>query len=530
VRVEIYDTTLRDGAQMEGLSLSVADKLEIARLLDELGVDYIEGGWPGANPKDTEFFERAKTLSLKNAVLCAFGSTRRAGTAVDQDAQLQALLDAETPVVTIVGKSWDLHVTDVLETTLEENLAMIRDSVQYLREQGRRVFYDAEHFFDGYRANPAFALETVAAAARAGAERIILCDTNGGSLPEWIREVVAAVRERLPNVAIGIHTHNDGELAVANSLAAVEAGATQVQGCINGYGERVGNANLCSVIPNLALKLGREVLRPGSLERLTEVSHLVSEIANLAPDSHQPFVGRSAFAHKGGLHVAAFMKVAESYQHIDPAVVGNRPRVVVSELSGRGNILYKLQERGLDLDATSGEARRILERVKQLEHEGFEFESAEASFDLLVRRSRPGYQPPFELVDWLVIVERRRRTPVESDDDGLLSEATVKVRVNGELVHTAAEGNGPVNALDRALRKGLTAFYPQIEKIRLVDYKVRILDGGSGTGSVVRVLIESSDGQREWRTVGSSTNIIEASWLALADSLEYWLTLDGATA
>jgi 2-isopropylmalate synthase len=517
VRVEIYDTTLRDGAQMEGLSLSVADKLEIARLLDELGVDFIEGGWPGANPKDTEFFERAKALRFKHASLCAFGSTRRAGLAVDQDPQVSALLDAETPVVTIVGKSWDLHVTDVLETTLEENLAMIRESVQYLREHGRRVFYDAEHFFDGYRANPEFALETVAAAARAGAERIILCDTNGGSLPEWIRDVVAAVRQRLPHVAIGIHTHNDGELAVANSLAAVEAGATQVQGCINGYGERVGNANLCSVIPNLALKLGREVLQPGSLERLTDVSH-------------QPFVGRSAFAHKGGLHVSAFMKVAESYQHIDPALVGNRPRVVVSELSGRGNILYKLQERGLELDTSSAEARRILERVKQLEHQGFEFESAEASFDLLVRRSRPDYQAPFELIDWLVIVERRRRPPAESDEDGLLSEATVKVRVNGELVHTAAEGNGPVNALDRALRKGLSAFYPQIEKIRLVDYKVRILDGGSGTGAVVRVLIESSDGQREWRTVGSSTNIIEASWLALADSLEYWLTLDGAAA
>lgn len=527
MRVEIYDTTLRDGAQMEGLSLSVADKLEIARLLDELGVDYIEGGWPGANPKDTEFFQRAKALPFQHATLCAFGSTRRAGVPAEQDPQLRALLDAETPVVTIVGKSWDLHVTDVLETTLEENLAMIRDSVRYLREQGRRVFYDAEHFFDGYRANPEFALQTIATAARAGAERIILCDTNGGSLPAWIREVVSAVRARVPNVALGIHTHNDGDLAVANSLAAVEAGAIQVQGCINGYGERVGNANLCSVIPNLALKLGYEVLRPGALERLTEVSHLVSEIANLAPNAHQPFVGRSAFAHKGGLHVSAFMKVAESYQHIDPAAVGNRPRVVVSELSGRGNILYKLQERGLDIEATSGEVRRILERVKQLEHQGFEFESAEASFELLVRRSRPGYRAPFELVDWLVIVERRRRAPGESDEDGLLSEATVKVRVNGELVHTAAEGNGPVNALDQALRKGLTAFYPQIERIRLVDYKVRILDGGSGTGSTVRVLIESSDGQREWRTVGCSTNIIEASWQALADSLEYWLTLDG---
>ncbi|MFN8534412.1 MAG: citramalate synthase [Dehalococcoidia bacterium] len=526
MRVEIYDTTLRDGTQMEGLSLSVGDKLEVARLLDDLGVDYIEGGWPGANPKDTEFFALAKSLGLRNAALCAFGSTRRAGTPVEQDTQVQALLDAETPVVTIVGKSWDLHVTEILETTLEENTAMIRDTAVYLKAQGRRVFYDAEHFFDGFQANRDYALSTVAAAARAGAERIILCDTNGGSLPAQIAEAVAAVRERLPDVQIGIHTHNDGELAVANSLAAVEAGATQVQGCINGYGERVGNANLCSVVPNLALKQGLDVLRPGSLERLTEVSHLVSEIANLAPDTHQPFVGTSAFAHKGGLHVAAFMKVAESYQHIDPTVVGNRPRVVVSELSGRGNIVYKLQERGLDLESNPAEAKRILERVKQLEHQGFEFEAAEASFDLLVRRSRPDYRAPFELVDWLVIVERRRRAPAESDDDGLLSEATVKIRIDGELIHTAAEGNGPVNALDMALRKGLSAAYPQIDQIRLLDYKVRILDSGTGTGSIVRVLIESTDGHREWRTVGSSGNIIEASWLALADSLEYWLTLD----
>jgi 2-isopropylmalate synthase len=526
VRIEIYDVTLRDGAQMEGLSLSLADKLEIARLLDDLGVDYIEGGWPGANPKDTEFFQRARQeLTLQNAQLCAFGSTRRAGVAVEQDSQLQALLDAETPVVTIVGKSWDLHVTEVLETTFEENLAMIRDSVAYLKAQGRRVFYDAEHFFDGFRANPAYALETVATAARAGAERIILCDTNGGSLPEWIAEVVTAVRERLPGVRLGIHTHNDGELAVANSLAAVRAGAVQVQGCINGYGERVGNANLCSVIPNLALKLGYEVLRPGALARLTEVSRLVSEIANLAPNTHQPFVGASAFAHKGGLHVSAFMKVAESYQHIDPALVGNRPRVVVSELSGRGNILYKLQERGFDVEANPAEAKRILERIKHLEYQGFEFESAEASFDLLVRRSRTDYRPPFELVDWLVIVERRRRPPAESADDGLLAEATVKVRVNGELVHTAAEGNGPVHALDRALRKALSAAYPHLERIHLVDYKVRILDGASGTAAAVRVLIESTDGKQTWRTVGSSTNIIEASWLALADSLEYGLAL-----
>ncbi len=529
MRVEMYDTTLRDGTQMEGLSLSIADKLEVTRLLDSLGVDYIEGGWPGANPKDTEFFQRARELQLHHAKLCAFGSTRRAGAAVEADSQVKALLDAETPVVTIVGKSWDLHVTEILETTHEENLAMIRDTVRYLKDQGREVFYDAEHFFDGLKANPEYALQTIQAAARAGADRIILCDTNGGSLPDQIAEAVKMVRERV-DVPLGIHTHNDGELAVANSLAAVEAGATQVQGCINGYGERCGNANLCSVIPNLSIKLGKDVLKEGSLDRLTEVSRVISEIANLAPDIHQPFVGTSAFAHKGGLHVAAFMKVAESYQHIEPSLVGNQPRVVVSELSGRGNILFKLQERGLDFNPDTKEARQILERIKDLEHQGFEFESAEASFDLLVRRSRPGYVAPFDLVDYMVIVEARRRTPAEFEDEDLLSEATVKVRVNGELMHTAAEGNGPVNALDAALRKALKSAYTKIEAVQLTDYKVRILDSGIGTGSTVRVLIDSSDGHRSWTTVGSSTNIIEASWLALADSLEYWLTLEGTTA
>jgi 2-isopropylmalate synthase len=528
MRVELYDTTLRDGTQMEGMSLSVEDKLEVTRLLDGLGVAFIEGGWPGANPKDTEFFERAKSLELKTATLCAFGSTRRAGVAVEKDAQVKALLDADTEVITLVGKSWDLHVTEILETTLEENIAMIRDTIQYLRSKGRRVFYDAEHFFDGFKANPEYALQTIAAAARAGAERVILCDTNGGALPDQIQSGVKQAIERT-GAAIGIHTHNDGELAVANSIAAVEAGALQVQGCINGYGERCGNANLSSVIPNLELKLGANCLPDGALDRITEVSHLVSEIANLAPDSHQPFVGTSAFAHKGGLHVAAFMKVADSYQHIDPSIVGNSPRVVVSELSGRGNILFKLKERGLDLDESSAEARSILERIKTLEFQGFQFESAEASFDLLVRRGRSDYVAPFDLVDFMVVVERHRRMPTESQEP-MLSEATVKVRVGGELVHTAAEGNGPVNALDAALRKALVQFYPGLERVRLVDYKVRILDGSSGTGAGVRVLIVSSNGSKEWRTVGSSENIIEASWQALVDSLEYSLLLESQPA
>jgi 2-isopropylmalate synthase len=518
-KVEVYDTTLRDGAQQAGVSFSVEDKLKIARKLDELGIHYIEGGWPGSNPKDEEFFKRARKLRLSRSVLAAFGSTRRPKTRAGADANLMALVEAGVPVVTIVGKSWDGQVTRVLETTLEENVAMIAESVAFLKSKGIRVFFDAEHYFDGYKANPGYALETAMAAEKAGAECIVLCDTNGGSLPE---EVAAAVRATRKKVAgpVGIHAHNDGELAVANSLMAVAAGAVHVQGTINGYGERCGNASLCSVIPALELKMGMACIGSDRLERLTEVSRYVSELANLRPFARQPYVGTSAFTHKGGLHVSGVNKWKESYQHIDPAAVGNKSGVLVSELSGVSNIVHKAKERGLPL-AQREEARRILEQVKLLESRGFQYEEAEASFELLVHRARADYKPPFELVDFMVVVESRRRPAAGGGE--VLAEATVKVRVGDQVIHTASEGDGPVNALDAALRKALTWFYPDVAQVELTDYKVRILDESAGTESQVRVLIESGDGQHQWRTVGSSENIIEASWLALADSLEYWL-------
>jgi len=517
--VRLYDTTLRDGAQGEGVSFSVEDKLKIVAKLAELGIPYIEGGWPGSNPKDEEFFSRARGLKLGPATLVAFGSTCRPGVRPEEDPNLVALARAGTPVACIVGKAWDLQVTQVLETTLEENLRMIADSVAYLRGQGLRVFLDAEHFFDGYKENPRYALASLRAAAKAGAEVLVLCDTNGGSLPRDIEKAVRAAK-RL-GTPLGIHTHNDGELAVANSLAAVTAGAVQVQGTINGYGERCGNANLCSLIPALKLKLGIDCLTKEQLSRLTEVSRYVSEVANLVPHANLPYVGSSAFAHKAGLHVSALMKWNKSYQHIDPTLVGNHPRVLVSELSGRSNILFKAREKGFArLD--KAQARQVLENIKALESRGFQYDGAEASFELLLHRAQPGYQSPFELVDFLVVVEKRRRAPSVGDEE-ILAEAMVKVKVGGELVHTAAEGSGPVHALDRALRQGLLGFYPALEKVKLVDYKVRILEESAGTEAQVRVLIESSDGEGEWRTVGASTNIIEASWQALVDSLEYWL-------
>jgi 2-isopropylmalate synthase len=519
--IELYDTTLRDGAQREGLSLSVEDKLKIARKLDELGVHFIEGGWPGANPKDTEFFQRSKGLSLVNARLVVFGSTRRAGISPESDPGLLALTSSGARVATLVGKSWDIHVTQVLETSPEENLRMVADSIAYLRSQGLLVFFDAEHFFDGYKQNADYALAVVKSAADAGAERVVLCDTNGGSLPaDIVRGVQAALRS--VDVPLGIHAHNDSELAVANTLAAVEAGVVQVQGTINGYGERCGNANLCSIIPALKLKMGINCISDEKLLQLTEVSRYVSELANIVPDSHLPYVGMSAFTHKAGFHVSGVMKLEESYQHIDPALVGNRPGVVVSELSGKQNIVYKAREMGIPLAPRDEQTQRILDRIKELERHGFQYDGAEASFELLLRKAQSGYKPPFQLVDFMVIVERRRRPPAQ-DGEEVLAEATVKVRVGSRVMHTAAEGNGPVNALDRALRKALVEFYPKLVGVKLVDYKVRILDESSGTGSLVRVLIESSDGENQWRTVGSSSNIIEASWLALADSLEYWL-------
>jgi 2-isopropylmalate synthase len=522
--VYLYDTTLRDGVQREGLSFSAEDKLKILVKLDELGVHFVEGGWPGSNPRDAGFFQKAGALKLQNTILASFGATRRPGSRADKDPNLLAMVKAGAPVATLVGKSWDLHATHVLETTLEENLDMIADSVAFLRGRGLRVFFDAEHFFDGFKANPAYALKTLEAAAGAGAEVVVLCDTNGGSLPHQVKDAVEKALKVL-SVPVGIHAHNDAELAVANTLVAVSAGATQVQGTINGYGERCGNANLCSVIPNLKLKMGIDCIGDERVALLTEVSRYVSELANLVPDAHMPYVGASAFAHKAGLHVSGLMKREESYQHLDPALVGNQKRVLVSELSGKSNIVYKLREKGLELPQGRG-AQEVLERIKSLESLGFQFDGAEASFELLVHRAHPDYQPPFELVDFMVVVEHRRR-PSQKGGGELLAEAMVKVRVDGEVVHTAAEGNGPVNALDAALRKALVPAYPQVASIKLVDYKVRILEESAGTAASIRVLIESSDEGEQWRTVGSSTNIIEASWMALVDSLEYRLWKKG---
>lgn len=523
-KVFLYDTTLRDGTQMEGISLSVEDKLKIAKKLDELGVHYIEGGWPGSNPKDAEFFARARDLDLTNSTITAFGATRRAKISVEEDLQIQALLDADTKIITLVGKSSALHVRRVLETTPEENLDMIADSVRYLKGQGRRVFFDAEHFFDGFKEDPDYALKTVQVAERAGAEWVVLCDTNGGCLPSEIADIMDRVREE-SDVELGIHVHNDADMGVANSLTAIAHGATQVQGTINGYGERCGNANLISIIGNLKIKLGVDCVTDEQLSHLTDASHHIRELANLPPNHHQPYVGTSAFSHKGGMHVAAVNKLEESYQHIPPELVGNAKRVVISELSGRGNISYKVKELGIDVELGADKTREVLQKIKDLESKGFQYEGAEASFELLVRRAQEDYKPPFELVDFMVLVENSRRSPTSASEgeENLLAEAMVKVRVGGEVIHTASEGNGPVHALDGALRKALVQYYPGVSIVELADYKVRIIDESSGTASSIRVLIESTDGQQRWRTVGSSTNVIEASWLALADSLEYWL-------
>jgi 2-isopropylmalate synthase len=520
--VEIYDTTLRDGAQGEGVSFSLEDKIKVTRRLDELGFPTIEGGWPGSNAKDAEFFRRVRDLPLRQARIAAFGATRRAGVSCEADPQIAQLLEAQTPVVTLVGKTWDLHVHRVLETTLDENLAMIADSIRYFAGQGKAVFYDAEHFFDGTKANPEYALATIRAAHEAGAERVVLCDTNGGSLPWEVEEIVGAVRARFQEteneegrpLRLGIHTHNDSGLAVANALAAVRAGCVQVQGTINGYGERVGNCNLCTLIPALQLKMGFTCLDAAGLQRLTELARFVSETANLAPDPRQPFVGASAFAHKGGIHVAAILKADESYQHIDPALVGNEKRVLVSELSGRGNLVYKAREFGLAADG--GEVRQVLTDIKEMEGRGFYFEGAEASVALMLHRLRRDYRAPFDLVDFMVVVEHRQGR-------GLFAEASVKVRVGGEVAHTVAEGNGPVNALDRALRKALLPHYPQLAEVHLTDYKVRILDGDAATSATTRVIIDTRNSHSSWSTVGSSSNIIESSWQALSDSMEYAL-------
>ncbi|HEU5039556.1 MAG TPA: citramalate synthase [Gemmatimonadales bacterium] len=507
--LQLYDTTLRDGTQREGLSLSVDDKVKIARALDRLGVHYVEGGWPGSNPKDAEFFCRMREVPLAQARVAAFGSTRRAGLRCEDDPSIRALVEAATPVVTLVGKSSTLHVERVLETTREENLRMIRESVAFFRELGREVVFDAEHFFDGWRLDPGYALAALDAAAEAGADCLVLCDTNGGELPDVVAERVAAVRERLAT-PLGIHPHNDAGLAVANALAAIRAGCVQVQGTINGYGERCGNVDLVPVIATLQLKLGCPVLPEAQLRRLTETAHYVAAVANQHPDPHAPYVGRSAFAHKGGIHVAAIAKAPESYRHIDPEIVGNVTRVVVSEVAGRRNVTLRARELGL---AAPGEEEAVLRRIKELEHQGFQFEAAEGSFEMLLRRSAPAYRPPFVLDDFTVIVEKR-------GERGPRAQATVKIRVGEEVMHTAAEGDGPVNALDQAVRKALLPHYPALAGVQLVDYKVRIVDEHLGTAARPRVIIETARGAERWSTVGCSENIIEASWLALCDGLE----------
>lgn len=513
--IQIYDTTLRDGTQRKGISLSCEDKIRIAQKLDEFGVDFIEGGWPGSNPKDVAFFKKARQMEWQHARIAAFGSTRRAGTTPEEDANLVALVESGAPVCTIFGKTWTLHVTKVMHTTLEENLRMIEESVAFLKGQGRRVIYDAEHFFDGYKADADYALQTLAAAVRGGAETLVLCDTNGGCLPQEVVEAVQAVHTALPGQQIGMHAHDDSGMAVANSIAAVKEGCMHVQGTINGYGERCGNANLCSVIPNLEIKLGLACLPENHLAHLSEVSRFVSEIANLRPNEHQPFVGKAAFAHKGGIHVSAMRRETTSYQHITPELVGNEMRILVSELSGHSNLLSKAEDYGLD-DVEKKDISAVLKEIKDLEARGFSFEAAEASVALLLTRQQSDYQPPFELLDFFVNVEHRQGR-------GTFAEATVKVKANGKLLHTAAEGNGPVSALDKALRKALINHFPVIEKFHLADYKVRILDSNHGTNATTRVLIDTQNGTKRWSTVGASTNIIEASWRALADSFEYGL-------
>lgn len=513
--VKLYDTTLRDGAQREGLSFSVQDKVRITKRLDELGIHYIEGGWPGANPKDNEFFEIAKTLELKNAVVTAFGSTRHPSKSAEEDENLKHLLDADTQAVCLVGKTWGFHVEHALNTTLENNLAMIEESVAYLKSKGKTVFFDAEHFFDGYMNNPEYAIEALRAAERGGAECLVLCDTNGGALPSDIERTVHAVKTKV-KAAIGIHTHNDGDCAVAGSIAGVEAGAEQVQGTINGYGERCGNANLISVIPALVIKRGIPILSAEQLGMLTEVSHFVSEVANVSPNTHQPYVGESAFAHKGGLHVSALDR-HNAYEHIDPELVGNVRRVLISELSGKSTVVMKAKELGLDLSDDPKKVQDILAKVKELEHIGYHFEAADASFEILIRKATGTYSEFFELESFRVIMDRVPGGTVKT-------EATMKVVCKGKRYIETAEGNGPVNALDTALRMAIGKAYPEVNDIALTDYKVRVLDEKKGTGAVVRVLIDSGDGEKVWSTVGVSENIIEASWVAMADSIDYGLT------
>ncbi|HKZ07251.1 MAG TPA: citramalate synthase [Methylomirabilota bacterium] len=519
--IKLYDTTLRDGTQGEGVAFSMEDKVRIAHRLDALGIHYIEGGWPGSNPKDLRFFKRVQGAVFKTARISAFGATRRPGVRPQEDPNLQALVEAGPPVVTIFGKSWDFHVTAALGTTLEENLSMIGDSIAYLLKHFEEVIYDAEHFFDGFKKNREYALATLKAAAAAGAHCLVLCDTNGGCVPAEITAILRQVKQIVrPESPLGIHVHNDTECAVANTLAAVAEGVNHVQGTINGYGERCGNANLVSIIPNVMLKLGLGSIPPENLRDLRDVSRFVSELANRKPWAAQPYVGDSAFAHKGGIHVSAVLKHPDTYEHVDPESVGNHRRVLVSELAGQSNILWKAREYGIDLDKNTPDARRILEMLKRLEDEGFQFEGAEASFELLMERALGNHRPYFELQGFRVIVEE------QGNGTEPVAEATVKLRVRGIEEHTAASGNGPVNALDHALRKALEDFYPSLRQMSLLDYKVRILDESKATAAKTRVLITSGDGDETWGTVGVADNIIEASWQALVDSIEYKLRRD----
>ncbi len=517
-KVELYDTTLRDGAQSEGISFSVDDKLKICVKLDELGIDFVEGGWPGANPKDMAFFKKAKSLRLKSSSLVAFGSTRHADVKTESDKVLKDLLAAETKAITIFGKAWDLHVTDVLKATLDENLRMIDSSVKFLKSAGREVFFDAEHFFDGYRTNKEYALKALEAARDAGADRIILCDTNGGTLTSQLFEIIEEVKARI-NTPLGIHCHNDSEMAVANSIAAVQAGCVQVQGTMNGYGERCGNANLISIIANLKLKMGIDCVSDLSLKGLTEVARYVAEISNMKLQDNQPFVGQSAFAHKAGVHVNAILKSPKTYEHIDPHLVGNRRRLLISELSGRSTILKKAEEMDLELGKSDEESKKILKILQDMEQKGYHFEAAEASLELLVKRMMKRFKDFFELKDFRVIIEKKKGAK-------MASEATIKLKVGKEVEHTASLGDGPVNALDSALRKALKKFYPNLAEMHLIDYKVRVLDEKAGTAAKVRVLIQSQDKTDSWWTIGVSENIIDASWQALVDSVEYKLLKD----
>lgn len=517
--VKIYDTTLRDGTQGEGISFSVTDKLLITEKLDQFGVDYIEGGFPGSNPRDITYFAEAKKLKLKHARLAAFGSTRRAGIKASEDAQLKTLLDADTPVLTLVGKTWTLHVTEILRTTLEENLAMIDDSIRFVTSQGREVVYDAEHFFDGYRANPDYALQTLAAALRGGATNLTLCDTNGGTLVDDFKTIVARVVKEFGGDKVGVHCHNDSGLGVALSLAGVDAGATLVQGTANGYGERTGNANLFTVLPSLFLKMNRTARCAANLGELRELSLYFDELANLKPDTKAPYIGASAFAHKGGLHANAAQKVKSSYEHIDPSLVGNRTRVLVSDMAGRSSIAMKAKELGLELDEKSPAMKTLIDELKELEFRGYEFEAADASLKLLIARALGQAKTFFKVEGYRVTVERRAGE--------LIAEATVKLKVGDQPVHTVAECTGPVGALDKALRLALESVYPQLKELELRDYKVRILDSRSGANARTRVFIESGDGKDIWGTVGVSDNVIDASWEALTDAVNFKLLQAG---